>query len=82
MNGEKRNMYRLLAGKPEGKRPQGRQRCRWVDNIKMDLVAIGWSGVDWIGLAQDREKWRALVNAVTNLRDCIQCWETIEWLHN
>jgi hypothetical protein len=55
-------------GKPEGKRPLGRPRRRWVDNIKMDLLEIGWGGVDWIGLAQDRDKWRALVNAVMNLR--------------
>jgi hypothetical protein len=66
--GEKRNAYRLLVGKPEGKRRLGRPRCRWVDNIKMDLLGIGWGGVDWIGLAQDRGKWRALVNAVMNLR--------------
>jgi hypothetical protein len=66
--GEKRNAYRLLVGKPEGKRLLGRSRRRWVDNIKMDLLEIGWSGVDWIGLAQDRDKWRALVNAVMNLR--------------
>jgi hypothetical protein len=66
--GEKRNAYRLLVGKPEGKRPLGRPRCRCVDNIKIDLVEIGWGGVDWIGLAQDRDKWRALANAVMNLR--------------
>jgi hypothetical protein len=47
----------ILAGKPEGKRPLGRQKRRWVDNIKMDLVELGWGGVDWIGLAQDRDKW-------------------------
>jgi hypothetical protein len=52
--GEKRNVYRLLVGKPEGKRPLGRPRCRWIDNIKMDLLEIGLSVVDWIGLAQDR----------------------------
>jgi hypothetical protein len=62
--GEKRNVYRLLVGK----RPLGRPRCRWVDNIKKDILEIGWGGVDWIGLAQDRDKWRALVNAVKNLR--------------
>jgi hypothetical protein len=62
--GEKRNMYRLLVGKPEGKRPLGRPRRRRVDNIKMDLLEIGWGGDGWIGLAQDRDKWRALVNAV------------------
>jgi hypothetical protein len=66
--GEKRNVYRLLVGKPEGRRPIGRPRRRWVDNIKMDLLEIGWGVVDWIGLAQDRDKWRALVNAVMNLR--------------
>jgi hypothetical protein len=61
--GEKRNAYRLLMGKLKGKRPLGRPRRRWVD-----LLEIGWGGVDWIGLAQDRDKWRALVNAVLNLR--------------
>jgi hypothetical protein len=66
--GEKRNAYRLLVGKPDGKRPLGRPRRRWVENIKMDLLEIGWGGVDWIGLAQDRDKWRPLVNAVMNLR--------------
>jgi hypothetical protein len=66
--GEKRNAYRLLVGKPERKRPLGRQRRRWVDNIKMDLLDIGRDGLDWIGLAQDKDKWRALVNAVMNLR--------------
>jgi hypothetical protein len=65
---EKRNAYRLLVGKPEGKKPQGRPRRRWVDNIKMDVLGIGWGGMDWIGLVQDRDKWRALVNAVMNLR--------------
>jgi hypothetical protein len=65
---EKRKAYRLLVGKPEGKRPLGRPRRRWVDNIKMNLLEIGWGGVDWIGLTQDRDKWRALVNAVMNLR--------------
>jgi hypothetical protein len=62
--GEKRNAYRLLVGK----RPLGRPRHRWVDNIKMDALQIGWGDVDWIGLVQDRDKWRALVNAVMNLR--------------
>jgi hypothetical protein len=66
--GEKRNAYRLLVGKPEAKRPLGRPRRRWVDNIKMDLLEIVWGGVDWIGLVQDRDKWRVLVNAVMNLR--------------
>jgi hypothetical protein len=66
--GEKRNVYTLLVGKPEGKRQLGRPRCRWVDNIKMDLIEIGWGGVDYIGVAQDRRTWRALVNVVMNLR--------------
>jgi hypothetical protein len=54
--------YRLLVGKPEGKRPLGRPRRRWADNIKIDILEIGWGGVDWIGLAQDRDRWRALGN--------------------
>jgi hypothetical protein len=66
--GEKRKVYRLLVGKPEGKRPLGRQRRRWIDNIKKDLLRIGLSVVGWIGLAQDRYRWRALVKAVMNLR--------------
>jgi hypothetical protein len=66
--GEKRNAYRLLVGKPEGKRLLRRPRRRWVDNINIDFLEIGWSGVDCVGLAQDRDKWRDLVNAVMNLR--------------
>jgi hypothetical protein len=66
--GEKRNVYRLLVRKPEGKRPLGRPRRRWIDNIKTDLLEIGLSVVDWIGLSQDRYRWRALVNSVMNLR--------------
>jgi hypothetical protein len=66
--GEKRNTCRLLEKKEEGKRSLGRPECRWVVNIKMDFGEIGWSGVDWNGLAQDRDKWRALVNAVMNLQ--------------
>jgi hypothetical protein len=65
--GEKRNVYWLLVGKSEGKRPPGRPRRRWIDNIKMNLLEIGLSVVDWIGLAQDKYRWRALVNAVMNL---------------
>jgi hypothetical protein len=61
-------MYRLLVGKPEVKLPVRRPRRRWVDNIKMKVWEIGWGGVNWIGLAQDTYKWRALVNTVTNLR--------------
>jgi hypothetical protein len=66
--GEKKNVYWLLVGKPEGKRPLGRPRRRLIDNIKMDLLETGLSVVDWIGLARDRYKWRALVNSVMNLR--------------
>jgi hypothetical protein len=66
--GEKRNAYRLLVWKPEGKRPPGRPRRWWVDNIRMDLGEVGWGDVDWIGLAKDRNRWRALVNSVLNLR--------------
>jgi hypothetical protein len=66
--GEKRNEYRILVGKPEGKRPLGRPRRRWVDNIKMNLREIGWDGIDWIDLAHDRDKWSVLVNTVMNLR--------------
>jgi hypothetical protein len=65
--GEKRNMYRLLVGKPEGRRPLGRPRCWLVANMKMDLGEIGWGGLDWIYLAQDRDRWKGLVNAVMNL---------------
>jgi hypothetical protein len=65
--GEKRNAYRILVGMPEGRRPQGRPRRRWVDDIKMDLREIGWDGMDLIDLAQDRDQWRALVNAVMKL---------------
>jgi hypothetical protein len=67
-NVEKRNAYRILVGKPEGKRPLGRQRRNWVDNIKIDLREIGGDGVDWIDMAQDRDQCRALVNTVLKLR--------------
>jgi len=66
--GEGRGMYRVLVGKPEGKRPLGRLRRRWEDNIKLDLQVVGCGGMDWIELAQDRDRWWALVNAVMNLR--------------
>jgi hypothetical protein len=66
--GEKRIAYRLLVGNPEGRRPLGRPKCRCVDNVRMDLGEVGWDDVDWIGLAQDRDRWRALVNSVLNLR--------------
>jgi hypothetical protein len=65
--GEERNAYRLLVIKPEGRRPLGRPRHRWLDNIRMDLVEVGWGDVDWIGLAQDRNSG-VLVNSVLNLR--------------
>jgi hypothetical protein len=63
-----RNAYRILVGKPEGKRPLGRPRRRWVDNIKVHLREIEWDGMDWIYVVQDRDQWRALVNTVMNLR--------------
>jgi hypothetical protein len=67
-NGEKRNVYRLLMGRPEGRRPLGRPRRRWLDTIRMDLVEVGWGDVDWISLVQDKDRWRALVNSVLNFR--------------
>jgi hypothetical protein len=66
--GQKRNAYRLLVGKPEGKRPLRNPGHRWVDNIKMDLVEVGLSDADWTYLAQDRDRWKSLVNSVLNLR--------------
>ena len=66
--GEERGAYRVLVGKPEGKRPLGRPRRRWVDNIRLDLQEVGCGYVNWIGLAQDRDRWRTLVSAVMNLR--------------
>ena len=60
-------MYKILMGKSEGRKPLGRPRCRWVDNIKMDLQELGCGGMDWIELAQDRDRWRALVNEVIKL---------------
>jgi hypothetical protein len=65
--GEKGNAYRILVGNPEGKRPLGRPRRRWLNNIKINLSEIGWDSMDRIDLAQDRDQWRALVNAVMNL---------------
>jgi hypothetical protein len=64
----KRDVYRILVGKPEGMRPLGRPRRRWVDNIKMDLREVEWDVEVWIGTAQDRDQWRVLVNMVLNLR--------------
>jgi hypothetical protein len=66
--GEGRGVDRVLVGKPEGKRPLGRPRRRWEDNIRMDLQEVGWRCEDWIGLAQDRDRWQALVSAVMKLR--------------
>jgi hypothetical protein len=65
---EKRNTHRILMGKSEGKRPLGRHTRRWEDNIKMDVREIGWGGMGWIDLAQDRDQWRAFMNTVMNLR--------------
>jgi hypothetical protein len=65
---EKKNARSLLVGKTEGKSPLGRPTCRWMDNIRMDLGEVEWGGVDWIGLVQGKDKWRAFVNAVINLR--------------
>jgi hypothetical protein len=64
----KRNACKVLMGKPEIKRLLGKQRCRWVDNVRMDVAEKGRGGADWIGLVQDRDKWKALVNAVMDLR--------------
>jgi hypothetical protein len=91
-NGKKRNAYRILVVKPEEKRPLGRPRRRWVDNIKMDLAEIGWDGMDWIDVAQDRDQWKALRNTVMNLQvpqyvekflgNCISgCFSTRAHLH-
>ena len=66
--GEERGVYRVLVGKPEGRRPLGRHRRRWLDNIRMDLQEVRCGYMDWIGLAQDRDRWRTLVSAVMNLR--------------
>jgi len=66
--GEERGVYRVLVGKPEGRRPQGRPRRRWVDNIRTNLKEVGCGNMDWIGLAQDRDRWRTLVSAVLNFR--------------
>jgi hypothetical protein len=66
-NGDKRNSFRILMGKPEGKRPLRRPRCRWVDSTKLDFREIGWDGMDWIDVAQDMDQWRGLANTVMKL---------------
>jgi hypothetical protein len=67
-NGEKRNAYKILVGKPEGKRSLRKPKRRWVDNIEMDLRDVGWCDIDWIDLAEDKDRWRALLNTVMNLQ--------------
>jgi hypothetical protein len=76
---EKRNAYRLLVGKREGRRPLGRPRRRWLYNIRMDLVEVGWGDVDWIALAQNRDRWKALGIEPSG---SIKCWETNECQNN
>jgi hypothetical protein len=76
--GEKRDAYRILVGRPEGRRPLERPRHRWEDSIKMDLQEVGWGGMDWIELAQDRDRWWALVNAVMNLLGFHKCGEFLD----
>jgi len=76
--GERRGIYRVLVGKPEGKRPLARPRHRWAGNIKMDLQEVGCGGMNWIELAQGRDSWQALLNAVMNLRVPIKCGEFLD----
>jgi hypothetical protein len=80
--GEKRNVYRLLVGKPEGKRPLGRPRRRWIDNIKMEVLEIGLNVVDWIDLPKDRYRWESCCECGNEPSGSIKCWETTGWLHN
>ena len=76
--GEERGVYRVLLGKPEGRRPLGRPRRRWVDNIRMDLQEVGCGYMDWIGLAQERQRWRTLVSTVMNVRVSMKCGEFLD----
>jgi hypothetical protein len=78
--GERRGVYRVLVGKPEGKRPLGRPRRRWENNIKMDLKDVGCGGMAWVEMVRDRDRWRALVNAVMNLRGPLKCGEFLDYL--
>jgi hypothetical protein len=80
--GEKRNACRILVGKPEGKRPLGRPRRRWVDNIKMDLREIGWVGMDCSDMALDMDQWRTFREHDNKPSDSIKCWEDLEYLYN
>ena len=75
---ERRVIYRVLVGKPEGRRPLGRPRRRWENNIKMNLRDAGWKGIDWIDLARVRDRWRAVVNILMNFLGSIKCWEFLE----
>jgi hypothetical protein len=79
---EKRNAYRILVGNPDRKRPPGRPRRRWVDNIKVDLGEIGWSGTDWIGLAQDNGKWKSSCEYCNKPSSSLKCSGVLEWLQN
>jgi hypothetical protein len=78
--GERRGVYRVLVGKHEGKRLLGRPRCGWEDNSKLDLQEVGCGGMIWIELAQDRDRWRVLVNAVMNLVSSLKCRKFLDWL--
>jgi hypothetical protein len=75
---EKRNAYRILVGNPKGKKPLEKPRCTWIDNIKMGLREIGWGGMDWIDLAEDRDQWRALVNMGHEPSSSIKCWDVLK----
>jgi hypothetical protein len=81
-NEEKRNTYMILVGKPEVKKPLGRPRRRWMDNMKMDLREGGWDVLDWIDMAEDRDQWKALCEHGTEPSGYTKCWEVLEWLHN